>query len=356
MRIDRIAALALTTAALLAGCSAERTLTAGAQGCDRCHGVPARGVETRSGLPHPQSTDCSKCHADTVEADDVTFVEGGKHANNVADVTNPHPAGFEARSAHSPAFYAARAGSGVQCALCHGTDHNGGIVGVSCTGCHAQLSLVPDWRKNCTFCHGNRVENYTADQLVLSAPPPAVDYEGDPSQVAVGAHEAHLYSTRFGGAVECAACHAVPALDGATSFDHVDGVAEVKLSGLATARGAAASYDGTSCSTYCHGSEAKGATRPAPIWTSTDDVTCTACHGAPPPSHAEHATTSGKPAIACTKCHDGYTSGAVVAGRHLDGTADVYFAKKGGAEGEIYEFAGTWTDCVTCHSNNKNKL
>ena len=80
---------------------------------------------------------------------------------------------------------------------------------------------------------------------------------------------------------------------------HLDGTVHVIFSGLALARGAQPSWDGTSCvAVACHG--ANLADPPAtPAWqdTSGAQAVCGACHGIPPAQHT--------PSTSCDRatCH-----------------------------------------------------
>ena len=83
---------------------------------------------------------------------------------------------------------------------------------------------------------------------------------------------------------KCRYCHAVP-----TTFDHANGVSQVTFGSLATMDGATPAFDGQTCSnTYCHGATlGRGGTDHTPDAGRTRRrVTCTTCHGAPPPPAA----------------------------------------------------------------------
>jgi predicted CxxxxCH...CXXCH cytochrome family protein len=82
----------------------------------------------------------------------------------------------------------------------------------------------------------------------------------------------------------CETCHRVP-----TSIDdpnHLNGVVEVELGGLAAARGIDPSFDATvgSCYVACHGAGIDGGAVPTPRWALPEEVfgRCDACHGLPP--------------------------------------------------------------------------
>jgi predicted CxxxxCH...CXXCH cytochrome family protein len=51
----------------------------GSLSCSSCHGAPPPA-------PHPQLTNCSHCHADTIADDDVTVFDRERHVDGVVDV------------------------------------------------------------------------------------------------------------------------------------------------------------------------------------------------------------------------------------------------------------------------------
>ena len=150
------------------------------------------------------------------------------------------------------------------------------------------------------------------------------------TNVSVGVHASHLGTTLM-VAPTCAACH--PDRTGSnvvTDAAHVDGdaIAEVAFGALARTGSAPAAYSRTSstsasCSSvYCHGRFAGGANGGAGAtmsWTSSVQVTCTSCHGAPPSTgrHAKHSARS------CGDCHPGYTSSVVNQATHVNGSKQV---------------------------------
>ncbi len=98
------------------------------------------------------------------------------------------------------------------------------------------------------------------------------------------AHPAHKDPT-LSDPVACASCHRVPT----TILDpiHLDGIVQVQFTGLAVARGASPSWNGTSCSQVaCHGANLADPAA-VPVWTDTSGASskCGACHGVPPSQH-----------------------------------------------------------------------
>lgn len=172
------------------------------------------------------------------------------------------------------------------CAKCHGDNLDGGKAKVSCLTCHAQGPTA------CTTCHR----------------------EGPTTN----AHVAH----RVTGKLACAECHAVPATWDAEGHILRDGHtdpppaevtfgARANLTLLAADRPGPATFaDGTCTNVYCHGAVLHGAggAMTAPKWSDPTPVaTCTTCHGAPPPTHAQSA---------CATCHPANAA-------HVDGTVQI---------------------------------
>jgi predicted CxxxxCH...CXXCH cytochrome family protein len=221
----------------------------------------------------------------------------------------------------------------------------GGAPGSSCNDCHSGGTTA--WQTNCTFCHGTpgrTGEQAGTDPLLSAAPPVGTQGEAAATEVAVGAHQAHVNPAASGAVttpIACAVCHPSPL---PTDLTHVDGQpAAVAFSGLAVTGGiTTAAYASGSCSaTYCHGNFAGGANA-TPSWTA-GATTCTSCHGNPPNS-GRHAPRESSHSFGCNFCHGtGYTSTAVVVATHVDG------AKTMGA-GTLPGWNPTTRNCTNaCH-------
>src|SRR6478735_7052313 len=137
------------------------------------------------------------------------------------------------------------------------------VIVCAAMGCAGDLGRTDDPRPpnddptgGCAIdCHGDDNSN---------APPKSVSGATDTTSVAVGAHQAHLDALpAWHHRVECADCHVVPAA--VDSPGHIDGdnVAEVIGPRIT-------SWDGTTCTSQCHGSATLGGTKPNPIWTQVD--------------------------------------------------------------------------------------
>jgi predicted CxxxxCH...CXXCH cytochrome family protein len=183
---------------------------------------------------------------------------------------------------------------------------------------------------SCAGCHG------AGDQL---APPPGVWLEGSKtatSERGVGAHQAHLAEGELSLAVPCETCHVVPETIDAPG--HLDDPlpAEVVFSGLAQARESTASWDGTSCTTYCHSSRLPGAEHPEPEWTRVDgsQSACDSCHGFPPGgSHP-----AGEQCYACHGAVVDESNTIIDKSKHINGVVEVV----GGG------------GCAACHGGRQN--
>jgi predicted CxxxxCH...CXXCH cytochrome family protein len=390
MPMHRLATLALV-ALTAAGCDNARKIVTprGAVqnewGCDQCHGYPPpAGVAgwSAEAVAHPQgdraTKNCHYCHPTTVEADNHTLVpasQGGHHQNGKIEYVHGHLPGengvaYSDPSQHVPEALKglARTGEAQDCYACHGADLEGGI-GYSCVACHnaphgdPRFPVgVPDFRVNCTFCHGTPKQNFVADaDLNLAAPPDAL-YPHALNDPAIGAHQKHL---GVGVGVACATCHTVPAATFPESFQHITGTTEVVFTGDVANKGTPAKYtpETASCATYCHGATMANGTNQKPKWTDGAQG-CTACHGSPPQTgftangvvgwHAFHVTGRG---LDCGKCHMGYVKNTSAnAALHVNGVVDVV-VDDGTAEGfridAVDNAAHNWScdQCATCHTH-----
>ncbi len=179
---------------------------------------------------------------------------------------------------------------------------------------------------SCITCHGD----------VTGIAPP-FDTRGNTATTdrGVGAHRSHLQVNATDHRdVQCEDCHIVPV--NAADVGHFDSAlpAELTWSSVATADGAAPSFDGTTttCSgVYCHGSTLAGGTNTTPNWTNVlaGEASCGSCHSIPPPG--PHPADSN-----CSTCHPTVDAAMtfLLPQRHIDGVVDVN--------------PGTLS-CTTCH-------
>jgi len=206
----------------------------------------------------------------------------------------------------------------------------GAAVLAGCAGDTASDTDIPppnaDPQAGCAIdCHGDDTSN---------APPKTVSGVTDTTSVGVGAHRVHLnVAATWHRQVQCVDCHVVPAEVGSPGHIDGDGKAEVKFAMIA---GTGATWNGTTCTTACHGSAAFGGAQPTPTWTRVDgtQATCGSCHGRPPP--APHPTDTN-----CASCHpmmevDGTFRDPA---SHINGTVDVTGPAATGG-------------CTTCHGSS----
>jgi predicted CxxxxCH...CXXCH cytochrome family protein len=173
-------------------------------------------------------------------------------------------------------------------------------------------------------CHGTDASN---------APPRSTSGATETTAVGVGAHQAHVdVAPTWHLRIECADCHVVPTTVGAAGHLDGDGKAEVTFG----ARAGVSSWNGSTCTTGCHGSPAWGGTHTTPTWTQVDGTqrACGSCHGAPPPPpHPNDAN--------CASCHPTMEEGSLAfrdPESHINGVIDL-------------ENADATGGCTTCHGS-----
>jgi predicted CxxxxCH...CXXCH cytochrome family protein len=194
---------------------------------------------------------------------------------------------------------------------------------------------VPDGGQlNCHLCHG------TGDN-----PAPPLDLAGNTATTfrTVGAHQSHLkISTGWHRDVLCEDCHVVPQSTDNPPHFSTPPPAQMTFSPVANGVGAvASSWNGTTCTTYCHGATLGGKQITAPLWTTVNgsQAFCGACHGLPPPP--PHAQPPEATLNTCGNCHTDYSptgTGFPFSDptRHINGVVDVNSA------------------CNSCHGNATN--
>jgi len=288
------------------------------------------------------------------------------------------PGGF---SSNSPVW---TADNQAACGSCHDVganpellawdkhDYHIGTVGLSCADCHASvvdegyniigLSLHVNGRTDtevrdpavCADCHGSGPEACTrchggTDNLT-GAPPVGLRGETSTSQLAVGAHTAHMEDGSLADALACSDCHIVPQ----SLFDpghlEADSTAEITWSTLA---GSQASWNRSTASclnTYCHGNFSGGFASNSPVWTANNQAACGSCHdvGANPSllggRHADHL---GEENLDCADCHASVVNRSfqiIGLSLHVDGANTVSFS--GGGRYENGRCSG-----IVCHGS-----
>lgn len=311
-------------------------------------GVGAHAAHLR-GNSFTRDTRCTDCHQVPSE------LGSPGHLNGTVDVffsgqpaTGPRDAGvrFDSTSLTCSVWCHAPQGGGVSSSPAWTRQG----VALGCDACHGAPPPAPHPQvARCQLCHHNAaadggfidrtlhvngVVDVTIDTSCTachgtgnSAAPPKDTYGNtETTAVGVGAHQKHLTTTNA-KPLECAECHAVPAT--VDSPKHLNGTVEVKLSGVATSYGIAATYDPAThtCNTYCHNmgqilGTSPGGSAHAPVWNLVDGVqaSCGGCHGFPPPA----PPTGRHPARSdCGTCHpnvavDGGSVTWIRADLHID--------------------------------------
>lgn len=161
----------------------------------------------------------------------------------------------------------------------------------------------------CWSCHGSP-----------NQPAPPVDTHGVADRLArtVGAHREHVGTAYWHRTLVCEDCHHVPAI--IEEPGHIDpSPAELTWGAVANAGNVSSSFNGQTCTTYCHGTTLAGGANTQPPWTSgPSPVLCNACHGFPPPP--PHPRNSG---YGCPACHlDVFAENE----KHINGQLDVKLA------------------------------
>ncbi|KAA3632007.1 MAG: CxxxxCH/CxxCH domain-containing protein [Calditrichaeota bacterium] len=297
------------------------------------------------------------------------------HGNFDGGNTNNHPIwtdtlGAECGSCHSVAhnmsdFHMKHISylgvAGLICGNCHGsvidtlnnfTDkslHVNGVIDTLvldpslCYDCHAS---GPD---SCYRCHGG-LDNLTG------APPTGLDNETSFTDIAVGAHTAHVAGNRFTNPFDCDICHIKP--DAIIDTIHLDGdnIAEVTFNSLA---GNSSIWNRTAerCeNVYCHGNF-DGGTNLDPVWTAQNQADCGSCHdiGVDPGTlgwkHEYHISIAG---MDCSHCHSQVvddTLGLINLDLHINGVADTTIADQVLCD----NCHGSEVGCVGCHGGLDNQ-
>jgi predicted CxxxxCH...CXXCH cytochrome family protein len=231
----------------------------------------------------------------------------------------PHSVVFTMAAGYHPGYMRANIFPLTECQSCHGTDYQGGALGVpTCTqsGCHVDASGTPKIPEACNTCHG--VFSAPASDFLSAAPPKSVAGATSTSDPGVGAHQSHLFAD-IAKKVKCTECHTVPSAwndaghitsDLRATVAFADTLASLPTLGVVPAP----AYSPTThqCSSvYCHGTFKNGNASNTPTWNASNQAACGTCHGTPslPAPVTNHP--SGASATNCQNCH--LTNGVPVA-------------------------------------------
>lgn len=309
-------------------CASCHSEPEGVLDCGTCHGVsgerakppgdlcffPEQARTTAGAHPgHPPGVACSSCHPTR----GTGGLRTGPHGDGVVDVEfDPDVAGPDA--SYDPetlqCFNACHNGLGgndpgvfwspeqqLNCNDCHQSPPEDHFPG-PCTDCHVEVNAAGTVYEPGTL-HGNGVADYGNGNRGCGSC--HGDGENDPWPGS-NAHPAHR-EPDVALQSDCGDCHPIP--PGVIGGDHLNGVADVVLDGLAAARGQTPSYEpGTqTCNgVACHGAGLAGGFLKAPAWddASGDPATCGACHAVPPPPPHSRRDSCG-----LSYCHAGILDG-----------------------------------------------
>jgi hypothetical protein len=296
--------------------------------CDRCHAdvnadgdelssirlhlngqVDLRGVEDDCGACHGEGDDpwpdtdahathrspdqglaleCAICHRVPEAVDDEGHLDDSSRAEVVLSGIAGEDASYDAEARTCSVQCHDRAGAQPRPAW----DDEGPL---GCDDCH----LSPPAEHNptaCDRCHAEAApegDRLTSFELHVNG---AIDLgdgsercgtchgEGDDPWPESGSHAAHA-NPELASSVACETCHIVPGEVRDEGHLDLTAEAEVSLSGLASARGAAPVFDGSAClSVACHGYGLIDPVELVPRWgdPSGEASRCGACHGLPP--------------------------------------------------------------------------
>jgi predicted CxxxxCH...CXXCH cytochrome family protein len=298
-------------------CTSCHDQPGGALACSTCHGSGSRSYPPRDLCFFPHDAEAAGAHAVHVQSSEARTagfgcatchptpgkdVISGLHGDGIVEVV------FDKKTVGPEGSFDSATG---QCSVtCH---DSGGLrpkpswsdtTPMGCNDCHR--SPPPGhFSGSCTSCHAEA----NADGTALTGGPLHLDGKvelgdgsgkcgachgkGDDPWPSTAAHPFHENPT-ISLAVACASCHVVPS--SILSPGHLGVRVNIQFSGLAAARGATPTWNGTACNgVACHGANLAG-TPVVPVWTDTSGAAaaCGACHGIPPTSGHTPATDCGR--------------------------------------------------------------
>jgi len=207
-------------------------------GCTSCHGSPPPA-------PHPQSEQCSACHARTVGSDNHTIIDLKRHVNGVVDVQTTK----------------------------------------SCTACHGDVNPAPpralDGETATTFSGVGAHQTHVLG-TARSRPVPCQECHRVPAKVLADGH-----------------------LDSARPAEVIFSGAAVATGTMASYAGGACQNTACHGAQWPSGNDSGGSLT-EPVWTKVDgsQSACGTCHGLPPPP--PHPYGSLNPV--CSACHEDIAS------------------------------------------------
>lgn len=309
-------------------------------GTDNATGAPPEGIEGETattelavgahtthveGGAQADAIPCNTCHV-TPES---TLDDGHFGVDSIAEITWGGIAGGQAvwdrlvatcEQTYCHGNFAGGQGSNApvwtsngqaECGSCHdvgsdpaalGWEHEFHVLsaGLSCSECHAdvvnaQLTIIDralhvdgnvDTRTRdeqvCDVCHQQGTayctECHGGDDNQTGAPPSGIEGETATTDLAVGAHSAHVEDGALASAIDCNECHTKP--NAATDAGHfgLDSVAEITWGTVAGNQSVWNRATATCSNNYCHGNFTGGHSSNAPVWTSSGEEYCGSCH------------------------------------------------------------------------------
>lgn len=287
-------------ALLLSACFVPRESPPADQTCTKCHGDSSRaGSQVDKAAPPFDIFGNTEAQFPGVGAHQLHLTPADTHGAVKCAQCHPVPnaIGDEGHNDGQTTFTGLTYDSGARrcTTACHGTSLSGVWTRPrssvdACGTCHGVPPASPHPQAgSCAVCHADVLAadggfahpELHVDGTIQSTNAACDSCHGNPPST--GAHALHLSGGTQTKPVECATCHEVPARP-ATPRHPNGGRAELN---------AAVSWNTTNCGTACHGGS-------SPEWTSTTDLNCTSCHGAPPA--APHPQVQN-----CSLCHPNAT-------------------------------------------------
>ena len=268
------------------------------------------------------------------------------HTNDKPQVVPYHAEGWNVRRAANFHGVYVQANGYSECSACHGITTYGGSSGISCLNCH-NLTIL-----GCTGCHGGK-DNTTG------APPYGLSHDSLPTDIAVGAHTAHVQGSVFSDGIPCQSCHRVPTLLADAGHLGEDSVADINFAGLSGTQAGWTRISTTCAGTYCHGNFTGGSPTNAPNWTAPGSVLCGSCHDAgldPAKLGWKHQFHVAEGRLKCADCHysvvdtAGHISGLSL---HVNGVIDTL--TRDTALCQVCHGPNGRAGCTGCHGGIDNQ-
>jgi predicted CxxxxCH...CXXCH cytochrome family protein len=289
-------------------CTTCHANAGGPLACDTCHGNGTKAYPPRDLCFFSADSALGSAHAAHVEPSSVNGaglpcstchpapganVISGLHGDGAVEVRFD-PARVAPEASYDPTTKACAVGchdlggstprpkwsdtTPTTCNSCHSSPPANHFPG-SCTNCHAEANATGTALTGGALHMNGRVDLGNGNGTCG-----ACHGSGSDPWPTTAAHP-HHESPTISSPIACANCHTVPAT--VLAPGHLDKPVTITFSDLAVARGAQATWNGTSCTNVaCHGANlADPAAIPAWNDPTLAQSTCGACHGIPPSQH-----------------------------------------------------------------------